>query len=658
MNTVNRRALAVAAATGLAAVGLAMTAPTAHADTTTITSSVPIAIPASGGVGPGSPYPSGIEVLGMAGSVSTVRASIANFSHGSAADVDLLLVAPDGSNLLLMSDLRDDGLTMANNASLVFDDAAPTSVPSTLMIPSGTYKPTNFGGGDTFPAPAPTPSGHTTFSAAFTGVPPNGLWRLYAVDDTSGDSGSVAGWSLSVTTVAAAPTSTVVVASPNPATTGQSVTLTASVTASGSPVTAGTVTFTDGATTIAANVPLDASGQASTSTASLTEDSHAITATYSGSAGLLSSNGTTTEVVDSPTQVSGSTYCNNGGLTVPSIGVATPYASHISVSGLAGTPTSVEASLAGVTHGIPKDLDVLLVGPGGQKVELLSDVGGASPVSGLTLNFADGNPAVPLGSLASGTYAPTNDDVDAGGPDTFPAPAPAGAPATTMSAFSSSSPNGTWSLFVVDDAGGDAGSIGSWCLSIQSQAPTSTALAAQPHRGPNGTSVTFTATVTSGGSPVTDGSVSFYDVTRGGHVLLGSQGVNGSGEAAITSASLVGRHLVQAEYGATATHAGSASNTVVVRILPVADAGGPYVISPGDSLHLDASGSTVNGTTRVRWDVNGDGNFGDATGVSPTLTWSQLQGLGIQPGHTYKVRVKVKTNDVAATDRTNLTVTS
>ena len=67
---------------------------------------------------------------------------------------------------------------------------------------------------------------------------------------------------------------------------------------------------------------------------------------------------------------------------------------------------------------------------------------------------------------------------------------------------------------------------------------------------------------------------------------------------------------------------------------PVADAGGPYSVVEGDSLHLDASGShDVDGDTLTySWDLNGDGVFGDATGVSPTLTWAQLESASVNDG--------------------------
>lgn len=67
---------------------------------------------------------------------------------------------------------------------------------------------------------------------------------------------------------------------------------------------------------------------------------------------------------------------------------------------------------------------------------------------------------------------------------------------------------------------------------------------------------------------------------------------------------------------------------------PVADAGGPYSINGGDPLTLDASASSDpdGDPLTFSWDVNGDNVFGDATGATPTLTWSQLAALGINDG--------------------------
>jgi hypothetical protein len=88
-----------------------------------------------------------------------------------------------------------------------------------------------------------------------------------------------------VTTPAA--TSTALVSSKNPSSTGESVTFTATVTSSGG-TPAGSVAFMDGATTLG-TVSLDASGVATFSTSSLAIGSHSITAVYAGSASFAGS---------------------------------------------------------------------------------------------------------------------------------------------------------------------------------------------------------------------------------------------------------------------------------------------------------------------------------------------------------------------------------
>jgi photosystem II stability/assembly factor-like uncharacterized protein/subtilisin-like proprotein convertase family protein len=83
------------------------------------------------------------------------------------------------------------------------------------------------------------------------------------------------------------------------------------------------------------------------------------------------------------------------------------------------------------------------------------------------------------GQIASGIYKPTNHS-DATPADSFDAPAPA-APynsplntgaATFASVFNGANPNGTWSLYVMDDSSSDRGSIaGGWCLEITTGPP-------------------------------------------------------------------------------------------------------------------------------------------------------------------------------------------
>jgi subtilisin-like proprotein convertase family protein len=154
------------------------------------------------------------------------------------------------------------------------------------------------------------------------------------------------------------------------------------------------------------------------------------------------------------------TFTNAAAISIPSVGNATPYPSNLAVAGTTGTITKVTATLTNFSHTFPSDVDVLLVGPGGQSVVLMSDPGGDPDASGLNLTFDDAaGSSLPSGTaLASGTYLPTN-LADGLGSDTYSAPAPPSGYGSTMSVFNGTSPNGTWSLYVVDDAGGDSGSI-------------------------------------------------------------------------------------------------------------------------------------------------------------------------------------------------------
>src|SRR5206468_5520779 len=64
--------------------------------------------------------------------------------------------------------------------------------------------------------------------------------------------------------------------------------------------------------------------------------------------------------------------------------------------------------------------------------------------------------------ITSGTFKPTK----VTGGDTFSSPARSGPYGTVLSAFNGVNPNGTWSLYVVDDATQDIGSIGGWRLNF------------------------------------------------------------------------------------------------------------------------------------------------------------------------------------------------
>ena len=161
----------------------------------TLSNSAPISFGSSGSF----PYPSIVTAPAGLGTVTKVRVVLHGLSHTFLSDVDVLLVGPDSQSVLLMSDVGRD--TDASNATLTFDDSAPY-LPAWAAPVSGTFRPTNFDdvSDDVFPAPAPAgPRGSAL--ATFIGANAAGDWRLFAVDDHSGDIGQIAGgWSVILNT--------------------------------------------------------------------------------------------------------------------------------------------------------------------------------------------------------------------------------------------------------------------------------------------------------------------------------------------------------------------------------------------------------------------------------------------------------------------------
>jgi autotransporter-associated beta strand protein len=165
-------------------------------------------------------------------------------------------------------------------------------------------------------------------------------------------------------------------------------------------------------------------------------------------------------------QITGSsmTQSNTTSITIPNSGAAAVYPSTNVISGVTNTITGLTVTLNNLTHNRSQDLDILLVGPGGQTCLLMSDAGNGS-ISDVTLTFADGAPALPSSAITNGTYAPT--DYTSG--DTFDAPAPAGPYGTNLTVFTGIDPNGPWLLYIMDDQNPQNGTLaGGWHLTFSS----------------------------------------------------------------------------------------------------------------------------------------------------------------------------------------------
>lgn len=161
-------------------------------------------------------------------------------------------------------------------------------------------------------------------------------------------------------------------------------------------------------------------------------------------------------------------FTNATPIIIPSVGAAPPYPSKITVAGASGTISNVEVTVRGFFQTYPGDVDIVLVGPGGQKAIILSDVGEGYDVNGINLTLSDlaAAPMPEFAQLVTGTFKPT--DASPGeARDVFPAPAPAKPYATNFSVFKGLGANGVWSLYVQDDGAGDVGSFANgWSLEL------------------------------------------------------------------------------------------------------------------------------------------------------------------------------------------------
>ena len=146
-----------------------------------------------------SPYPSSVTSAGLCGTVTAVRVTLTGLNHPASKDVDVMLISPGNTKVMLVSDAGAN----TSNQTLTFDDAAASQVSQTSLT-TGVWRPHNYAdvagtGNDSFTG---VPAGTVTDTlASFAGESPNGTWRLFARDDHAGTAGSIgAGWILRLLT--------------------------------------------------------------------------------------------------------------------------------------------------------------------------------------------------------------------------------------------------------------------------------------------------------------------------------------------------------------------------------------------------------------------------------------------------------------------------
>jgi hypothetical protein len=178
-----------------------------------------------------------------------------------------------------------------------------------------------------------------------------------------------------------------------------------------------------------------------------------------------------TQMAEAKSKTKMVTFTSTSAITLPGSGIASPYPSTIEVKGLKkGKILDVNVLINGYSEPVPDDIDVLLAAtqlPGSNAI-IMSDVGGAIAINNvnLVLDDAAASPLPDAGPIVSGTFQPTN---ASGSADVFPSPAPTPSGNSLLSVFNNQNPNGTWQLFINDNAGNGAGSINSWSLQITAQ---------------------------------------------------------------------------------------------------------------------------------------------------------------------------------------------
>jgi hypothetical protein len=129
--------------------------------------------------------------------ITNVKVGVSGLSHSAPEDVGLLLVGPQGHSVVLMSG-AGCALPIAN-VTLTFDDSAGRLLSTTTRISSGPYRPADYRPGGPFQGPAP-PSPYGVRLDVFRGADPNGEWRLYVLDQSANNFGSISGgWTIEIT---------------------------------------------------------------------------------------------------------------------------------------------------------------------------------------------------------------------------------------------------------------------------------------------------------------------------------------------------------------------------------------------------------------------------------------------------------------------------
>ena len=558
-------------------------------------------------------------------------------------------------------------ISKANSTTAVTSSLNPGTIGqpvtfSAAVAPSTATGTVQFLDGATVLGTATLSNGAAAFSTSSLSVGSHSITVVYSGDANDNASSS----SALPETINKTNSATAVTSSLNPATIGQAVTFTATVT----PGTAtGTVQFLDGATVL--GTATLSGGAASFNTSSLAAGSHSITAAYSGDANDNASSSSalpeTINKTNSATAVTSSLNPATIGQAVTFTATVTPSAATgtvqfldgatvigtatlsggtaaFSTSSLAAGSHSITASYTGntnynsststaITQNVKATTTTTLSANNtsiafGQAVQLTASVAPATATG--TVQFLDGSTALGTVALSSGTASLTAANLAVG----------------------------SHSLTAVYSGDGtDVASTSAALVVTVSKANSTTTVTSSLNPANAGQSVTFTATVTPASAT---GTVQFKD----GSTVLGTVTLAGGSAAYATSSLATGSHSITAVYSGDGNDNTSTSGTLTETIhaaLPGAPSNLTATAASSSQINLSWTASSTSGVTYNVYSSTTSGFTPSsanriASGVSGT-TYSNT-GLAASSTHYYLVTAQNSAGESAATNQASATTQS
>ncbi len=552
---------------------------------------------------------------------------------------NLTQVVKNGTTVLLQS---------SNNPSSA---QSPVTFTATAVAVSGTATGlvTFLDGSNSIGTANLDSSGTASFTTSSLAVGPHRITASY-----SGDANSLGNTSGPVNqTVQKSSSATTLSSSNTDSTFSVGVTLTANVTSQTAGIPTGTVSFMDGSSTVG-TAPLNASGVASLTTATLAVGSHSLTAVYSGDSNSgVSTSGTVAQTVEKITtatvlssnpnpSAAGATVHLSATVTASLTPAGTPLTGAVTFTDGSNTLGTSNLDGAGVAT---LDVSALALGPHTIAANYTgaTDFGASTSAavtqmvqlasSSATLS-ASPNPAI-AGATLTFTATVTSSGSAPTGAVTFKDGATVLGQATLnlqgVATFAIST-LGTGTHAITAIYAGDSNNqptSASLSVTLQ-QATTSVALTTSGSPVTVGLPVTFHATVTGNGGSIS-GSVTFND----GSSPIGSGTLNGSGVATFTTTSLpVGSHTITATYTGDPNNA-SATSAAVTEVIQKATT----------TTSISSTASTTTQGSPVQFAAQVTSNSGTPTGSvqffdgTNSLGTSTLNAAGVATYNTSSLSV-------------------